>query len=507
MKLALTASQIQGAEQAAIARGVTSRALMERAGREVARHLAGSAPAGRVAIVCGPGQNGGDGWVAARALAEDGRPVHVLATTPPDGLSGDAADAAEAALADGVHWTVPEGVDGFAAGLAEAAAVVDSLLGTGSRGAPRGAVADAVEAIAASGRHVVSVDLPTGVDPDTGAVEGGSVVADSTVTFTAVKPGLLMYPGASRAGDVRVADVGVPADCLPASGAVEVWEREDYARLLPVPAPDAHKNERGRLLIVAGSRAYAGAAALAALGSVRSGAGYVTLAVPESIAQTMQAKLSTVVVTGLAENLGGTLSSKAFGAVMTLAADHDAVVVGPGMTLAHSAVLLVRGLVRELDRPLLVDADGINSFVDAVDLLFAREGPLVLTPHPGELARLLGVAAPLVQADRVTFARRLSGEGRVCVLKGARTVLAGSGRTVLCTAGNPGMATAGSGDVLAGIAGTFLAQGLAPLDAAALAVHLHASAGDHAAQALTQTCMSAEDIPSFMPAAVRSLRP
>lgn len=505
MRQALSAAQSRAAEEAAVVRGVTLRDLMERAGRAVADHVLEAAPSGRVAVVCGPGNNGGDGWVAARALLEAGRDVHVLTAVPMAELSGEAGDAAAAAEAAGVRWAAPADADAFAVELAGAEVVVDALLGIGSLGAPRGLVADAVAAIERLGAYVVSVDLPSGVDADTGAVPGEAVAADATVTFTALKPGLLLLPGATRAGDVLVTDVGVPPECLPADDVVEVWTQGEYAEILPVAAPDAHKNKRGRVLLVAGSRAYTGAAALAATGALRAGAGYVTLAVPESIAQTMQVKLTSVVVVGLPQNAGGTLASKTFDAVMGLAAEHDAVVIGPGMTLAHSTVLLVRKLVRELNTPVVLDADGLNAFVDALELLLARRGSILLTPHPGELGRLLGVAAGLIQGDRVSAARRLAGPARACALKGARTVVTGAGRTVVSMAGNPGMATAGAGDVLAGMAGTFLAQGLPPFEAGALAVHLHATAGDRAAEALTRTCMTAEDIPAFLPAAVKAL--
>ncbi|TLM70290.1 MAG: NAD(P)H-hydrate dehydratase, partial [Actinobacteria bacterium] len=413
--------------------------------------------------------------------------------------------AAKRAAESGVPWRAPSGPDEFADAIGEPAVVVDAVFGVGLTKAPAEPFAAAIRAIDACGAFVVSADVPSGVDSDTGRVPGRAVRANLTVTFTALKPGLLLYPGAERTGHVSVADVGVPADCLPATDVLEVWDAADYRRVLPVAPRDAHKNDRGRVLVVAGSRAYTGAAALAVAGAQRMGAGYVTLAVPESIAPTMQVKLTSAVVVGLPENPGGTLASKTLDAVDDLARDHDAVVVGPGLTVASGTVLLVRKLVRDLALPLVLDADGLNALVDAVELLDARQYPTVLTPHPGELARLLSTDAVSVQSDRVSSAMRLTGEHRCCVLKGARTVVAGSGRRVVTLTGNPGMATAGAGDVLAGMTGTLLAQGVAPLAAGALAAHLHGAAGDAAADALTETCVMAEDIADHLPQAVRGI--
>lgn len=505
MKYAYRAQQLRDAESAAEAKGVALADLMERAGRAVASCVRSSAPGGRIAVVTGKGNNAGDGWVAARLLREAGRDVFVVTCAAPDALSPLAAAAAERAAAAGVHRVSPASPADFPDAVSGAAVVVDAVFGIGLTEAPSQPFAAAIDAINGCGAFVVSADVPSGVDSDSGRVPGSAVRANLTVSFTGLKPGLLLYPGAERCGSVSVADVGVPEDCLPSDDVLEVWDGADYRRVLPVAPRDAHKNDRGRVLVVAGSRAYTGAAALAALGAQRMGAGYVTVAVPESIAATMQVKLTSAVVVGLPENPGGTLASKTLDAVADLSRDHDALVVGPGLTVASGTVLLVRKLVRDLPLPLVLDADGLNALVDATELLTAREYPTVLTPHPGELARLLGTDSAAVQSDRVSSAMRLAGDSRACVLKGARTVVAGAGRRVVTLPGNPGMASAGAGDVLAGMTATLLAQGVGPFAAGALAAQLHALAGDAAADELTETCMIAEDIATHLPHAVRRL--
>jgi len=351
----------------------------------------------------------------------------------------------------------------------------------------------------------VSADVPTGVDSDTGAVLGPAVAADVTVTFSAPKIGLVQYPGAGYAGEVVVADVGVPSELLSPSEAPEIWSDTDYAALLPLPAPDAHKNQRGRVLVVAGSGAYPGAAVLAVRGAQRMGAGYVTLAVPATIARIVQSHLVSGVVVGMPENPGHTFASRDADRILDMVSDYDAVVLGPGLTVARGAVTVVRTLVASLLIPLVVDADGLNALVDATELLASREAPTVITPHPGELGRLLCGSAVDVQANRLQAASVL-GRGTVsCVLKGAGTVTAGQGRAVINTSGGPALATAGTGDVLAGMIGALLATGRSSLEAGALGAFLHGRAGEAAAELLTPVCVNAEDIPDQIPVAVAEL--
>ena len=501
---ALTAAQMRAAEERAVAeRGVRLSDLMARAGGAIASEVGSRAPEGDVAILAGAGNNGGDGWVAARELASSGRRVHVFARVAPDELSDIAADAASAALAVGVGWSADRAPS--ADELGSFSCVVDALLGIGLTGPLRQDLLPWVEAANGAGTFVLAADVPTGVDSDTGAVLGSAVMADVTVTFSAPKIGLVQYPGAACAGEVVVADVGMPSEFLAPEHAPEVWSESDYAALLPIAAPDAHKNLRGRVLVVAGSGAYPGAAVLAVRGAQRMGAGYVTLAVPASVVATVQSHLISGVVVGMPENPGHTFASRVADRILEMVSDYDAVVLGPGFTVARGAVTVARTLVASLPVPLVVDADGLNALVDATGLLLSREAPTVITPHPGELGRLLSRPATEVQSDRLRAASELAQGSVACVLKGAGTITAAGGRSVINTSGGPALATAGTGDVLAGMIGALLATGLPALEAGALGSYLHGRAGDAAAELLTPVCVNAQDIPDQIPAAVAEL--
>ena len=341
--------------------------------------------------------------------------------------------------------------------------------------------------------------------PTAGTVPGAAIEADCTVTFSALKRGLVVYPGGGYSGDVVVADIGIDPALTDVAGAAEVWTAEEYAAILPRPRADAHKNDRGRVLVIAGSAAYPGAAVLAALGAARAGAGYVTLAVPESVVAIAQSHLLSVPVVGLPQGRTHAFSSSALDKALQLARDYDAVVLGPGLTLADGAVVTARGIVARLELPLVIDADALNALVDAHELIDKRTAPTVLTPHPGELARLLDTTAAKIQADRLGASASLAARNTAVVLKGAGTVISGAGRQVINVSGSPALATAGSGDVLSGIIGAYLAQGLSPLEAGALGAYVHGRAGEAAASALTPICVNAEDLPGFVPAAVAEL--
>jgi NAD(P)H-hydrate epimerase len=474
---------------------------MQSAGSAVAREVAAHVPEGAVVVLAGAGNNGGDGWVAARQLHAAGRDVRVLSLSDPASLEDMAFEAAADAIHAGVRFSVPA-TPPSPNDLADAACVVDALLGIGATGALRVPLDDWVGAVNSCGGFVVAVDVPTGVDSDTGAVAGVAVEADCTVTFSAIKRGLVLYPGAAFSGEVVVVGVGIEESLTEIPDAPEVWTQEEYASLVPLPASDTHKNARGRVLVVAGSSAFPGAAILAARGAMRAGAGYVTLAVPEAVVPIAQNHLLACPVVGLPQARTRTLASIALEKVLSLARDYDAVVMGPGLTVANGAAAVARGMVARITTPLLIDADGLNALVDARDLLLRRAAPTVLTPHPGELARLLGRSASEIQADRVFSSAELAGDQRAVVLKGAGTVTSCGGRQVINTSGSPALATAGTGDVLAGVIGALLAQGLGVLEAGALGAYLHGRAGEAAAAELTPLCVTAEDIPEFLPSAV-----
>jgi hydroxyethylthiazole kinase-like uncharacterized protein yjeF len=507
MQYALDAARMRAAERKAVAQGgVTLAVLMERAGAALASEVSKRVPAGRIAVVAGKGNNGGDGWVAARHLRAAGREVLVVALAAPETLSGEAAAAARDAVAAGVSWESVGRPSELPALLSNVAVIVDAIFGVGFSGVVREPYTSAIDAIDAAEAFVVSADIPSGVDSDTGAVHGPAVHAEVTVTFAVPKPGLLIHPGAAHAGEIVVADIGLQLQAVDTLGSLEIWDRGDYRACLPIPAPDAHKGVRGSVLLVAGSRLYAGSAVLAAAGAMRMGAGYVFAAVPASVAPVMQAALPHVIAVGLAETVEGTIAEGSVDRIIRLASEVDAVVLGPGLTSHAEATEIVRRLIETLPGPLVLDADGLNAFADlGPAAIMARTGATVVTPHPGELARLLDVTVQEVQADRLGSARRFQGGALACVLKGAGTIVASGGRAVVTRAGNPGMATAGAGDVLSGMIGTLLAQGVGPLEAGALGAYIHARAGDLAAVELTEICLTAKDLPAFVPPAVREL--
>ena len=506
MYRALTAQQSRSAEEAAIVTGgMTVLGLMRAAGAALAREVLERVPEGRIVVLCGRGNNGGDGWVAAHVLRAAGRDVRVVALAEPGALEGAAADAAAEADIGGVPWAVGDDGDAVAEDLSGAAVAVDAILGTGASLPLREPVASWCRAMNASGAVVISADMPTGVDSDTGAVDEAAVSADCTVTFATAKRGLVLFPGAAHAGDVVVADIGIAPEHWDVPGSPELWTESEYAALLPLPAPDAHKNSRGRVLVIAGSGAYPGAAVLAARGAMRMGAGYVTVAVPDTVVRVVQSHLAAAPVVGLPSSRARSFSSNAASAALDLAHDYDAVVLGPGLTLADGAVAVVRALVRRLAKPLVIDADGLNALVDAAELVSERSAPTVLTPHPGELARLTGVSPAEVQADRVSSSARYATATTTVVLKGAGTIISGESRQVVTTSGSPALATAGTGDVLAGMVGALLAKGMTPLTSGAVAAYVHGKAGEVAASRFTPLCATAEDLPDCIAEAVGEL--
>jgi len=506
VRLALTRKGVTAAEGWAVeSLGIGLAELMERAGQAVAAEVLARSVAGSIVVFCGAGNNGGDGWVASRLLHEAGREVVVVTASEPGRVGGIAGDATLAAVESGVRWVVAPGE--FPDGILDGCSVViDSIFGIGFRVGPIASPYDAwIAAINSHDALVISVDIPSGVDADTGQAATPAVKADVTVAVIAPKVGSMLYPGAELSGEVAVRDIGVSGAGAGSLGGLELWDREEYCALLPHFGPATHKKSRGRVLIVAGSGAYPGAAILAAMGSQRSGAGYVSLVVPHSIAPIVQTRLPSVVVIPAEEEAPQVFSAGASAVIAGMACDFDAVVIGPGMTREPGATALIRELLETLDAPVVLDADGINAVVGAPHLPENRKAPTIITPHAGELARVLGVTPEEVQSDRVGQATRLAGPHLCCVLKGARTLIAAEDRLVLNLPGGVELATAGTGDVLAGIIGTFLAQGLSPLEAGALGAFAHGFAAESAAAKMTNRCVIAEDIPDFLPEAFRYL--
>jgi hydroxyethylthiazole kinase-like uncharacterized protein yjeF len=471
------AASMRGIDRWAIEeRGVAGLDLMERAGAGVTRAVERVAPDGPVTVVCGKGNNGGDGLVVARLLRDAGREVTIVCVAPPEDFAGDARTNLDRLPGDGpVRW--PEGA------CAQAAVLVDALLGTGFEGEPRGVVAEAIDAVNRAGAPVVSVDVPSGVDTSTGVVAGRAVRAAVTVTFHAAKPGLWIHPGKAHAGEVETIDIGIPR------GAPEDADIGLIAPAvldaLPRRGADSTKFSSGHVLVAGGSRGLTGAPRMASYAAMRAGAGYVTACVPVSLQTTIaSAGPSELMTRGLPDDDGGGLSVDGVESVLEAAKRGGALALGPGLGRGDGAIAFARALAREAGVALVLDADGLNAHAGRLTDLAARSAPTVLTPHAGELGRLLELDSEEIERERLRYTRAAAEQaGAVVVLKGDDTLIADpSGRVAVSPGGSPALATAGTGDVLTGVIAALLSQGLDAFAAAGSGVWLHAAAGREAAR-------------------------
>jgi hydroxyethylthiazole kinase-like uncharacterized protein yjeF len=471
------AQRMRDTDRWAIAeQGIPGIELMESAGAGLAALVAELAPGdGPVAIVCGKGNNGGDGYVAARHLREAGRDVRVLTTGPVAELEGDAATNAERLPGEAPAPFAPERLDG-------AALAVDAILGTGASGEPRGAAADAIAALNEWEGPVIACDVPSGVDASTGEVAGGAVRAVATATFAAAKPGLWINPGKAHAGATRVVDIGIPPRAPVAAPDVGLIHDASVLALVPRRRPGWTKFDSGHVLVAGGARGLSGAPCLAAEAAQRAGAGYVTACVPASLEPIFEVRLLEVMTRGLPDR-DGAHTEAGVDEVLELAQRGGALVAGPGVGKSDGAAAFVRRLVRETDVAVLLDADGLNAHAGDLAALAARTAPTVLTPHEGELGRLLGIDSAAVKARRLHHAREAARTAdAIVVLKGDDTLVAEPGGTVAVSPGaSAGLATAGTGDVLSGVIAAILARGVDSFAAACAGVRLHARAGVHAA--------------------------
>ncbi len=515
MKL-LTSAEMRELEERTEAAGVSTETLMENAGLAVAQEIwmqLGSLEDRRIAVLVGPGNNGGDGLVAARHLFEWGAQVRVYALRA----------RSDSQWTQTVEMGVPCGTvaedDGFEALealLSGAEAVVDALLGTGSSRPIEGDLAGIMERLGAIRSRtvkpkLVAVDLPTGLDADSGRLDPLAVGADETVTFHAPKVGLYMQPGAAAAGSVQQVEIGIPAG-LDDGLQTEVLERRGAKALLPERPLDGHKGTFGRVLVIAGSARYPGAAVLAARGAYRAGAGLVTIATPQSIASQMVAAVPEATLLPLPEYDEGVISGfAAWEVVRDELGSVDAVVIGCGFGRhEHSGKFVREFLISpEVGRVggVVVDADGLNLLSADTSNLPQAVAPVILTPHPGEMGTLAGMSTDDVQRQRLTLARDRAAEWNChVVLKGANTVVATPDhRARVSEVAQPALATAGTGDVLSGVIGALIAQGLSAFDAATLGVYLHGDAGNRAARARGTIGVTAGDVADQIAMASRSL--
>ena len=515
MRPVLTAEEMRGVDARAVADlGVPGPTLMENAGRGAAEALLAALPERglrtrglRVAIVCGRGGNGGDGFVVARRLKRAGARPDVLLTAPPDALRGDAALKYQELRHAGIAARLVEDAAKVAPVLQRADVIVDALLGTGAHGAPAPLVAALIEAINASGRPVVALDVPSGLPADGAAPAGPVVRAWLTSTFAAAKLALVLGPGVELAGRVSVVPIGVPEPEVARDARTFVLEASDVAPLFPRRPRDVHKGTYGHLLVVAGSLGKTGAAALCARGALRSGVGLVTVATAASAQPTVAALSLEAMTEALPETAAHTLAVKAREPLASLTEARDAVAIGPGLGLDHETRGLVRDLVGTLARPMVVDADALTALADHLHVMRGVHAVRVLTPHPGEMARLIGGTVDDVKRDRLGVARTFAtAHGAYLVLKGARTLIAEpDGRVLINPTGNPGMASGGTGDVLTGIIGALLARGIDAAHAAPAGVYLHGLAGDVAAERMGEEALIAGDVIEALGEAFRRL--
>jgi ADP-dependent NAD(P)H-hydrate dehydratase / NAD(P)H-hydrate epimerase len=468
--------------------GVGSLDLMERAGAAVARAVERLVPDGRVTVVCGKGNNGGDGLVVARLLREAGRETAVVCVADPGELQGDAAanlerlPGAPPVRLDGTPWGEGGEQDG-ASPFERPEAIVDALLGTGFSGAPRGEVAEAIDAIERAGAPVVSVDVPSGVDASTGVVAAAAVHARATVSFHAGKPGLWVRPGKDHAGTVETVEIGIPRGAPGRASAGLI--RDTVLELLPRRSGSSTKFVSGHVLVAGGSSGLTGAPAMASRAAMRAGAGYVATFVPAAVQPVLAGSgIPEVMFHALPES-GGGLDVAGVEQVLEATARGGALALGPGLGRADGAVAFARRLARAARVPLVLDADGLNAHARRPEELGGRVAATVLTPHAGELGRLLDVRSEEIERERLRHVREAAARsGAIVVLKGDDTLIAEPGGTVAVSpGGSPALATAGTGDVLSGVIAAALSQGLEPFEAAAAGVMLHARAGRLAAVA------------------------
>ncbi|NUM89140.1 MAG: NAD(P)H-hydrate dehydratase [Bdellovibrionales bacterium] len=489
-------------------RGIPSLALMERAGWSVARefHRLCRNPSTPVVILCGRGNNGGDGWVAARHLQGWGYRPRVIVTHPPESLSPDSrANWERYRGTPFACWEVWEGASSKGAKwFSDSPVVIDSLLGTGATGAPKEPYSELIRFSEERAKWTLGVDIPSGVEADTGDSPGESVTCRSTVTFGLPKKGHFLGAGLDRTGALAVADIGFPKDLLQnAESEAELIAPAWAAKTLPRYPRSTHKGVRGKTLILAGSPGLLGAAILAARACLAAGSGLVTLGIPASLNAPVKAAVPEAMTLPLPETSDGSIARAALARILEHSSGADAVAIGPGLGSHPETQEVVVECLAKCDRPMALDADGLNALAarGAQAVLRERRGPTVLTPHPGEVARMLGVDKRAVVEDpRVHVERASEQANAIVVLKGPTSfICSGDGHLYLNHYPNDGMATAGSGDVLAGMIGGIVGQQkIDPKDAVCLAVYVHSLAGDLASRRLGHRAMTAVDIISHL---------
>jgi NAD(P)H-hydrate epimerase len=508
----VTAAQMQTLDRRTIQEAkVPGTTLMERAGIGVVTHLmqAWGPPKGKkIVILCGKGNNGGDGLVVARLMAKKGAKLKIALMAPLNELSPDA-KIMYRRLSKVIRpslFTVNPSEESLRSLTQDADLLVDALLGTGLASSVRSPYTFAIEAMNASPAFTVAIDIPSGLDSNTGATLGVAVQADLTVTFGCPKLGLYLDSAIDKVGNIQVVDIGIPQDfVLDLNPHIHLLSQEMVRPLIPPRLPSSHKGTFGHAVIVAGSPGKTGAPAMAGLGALRIGTGLVTVATPQSVSPILESKLLEVMTEPMPESTQHLLGMEAYPVLFAFAATKSALAFGPGLGISPETTELLRHLLPQLEAPCVLDADALNGLAQHCQIFSSMKRPPILTPHPGEMARLLAASSSKqVNEDRIGISRQFAMQHKVIlVLKGARTIIAEpQGHVAICPTGNPGMASAGMGDVLTGMIAGLLAQGLRAWDAARAGVFLHGLAGDLAAATIGEPGLIAGDVITAIPHAL-----
>jgi len=515
MRLVRT-SEIQEMDSLAINRiGIPGAVLMENAARGASRiFLEHFKPAqgSQAVILCGKGNNGGDGYAMARHLAHSGLKVLVISLAKPAQDSGDAGKNLEIIKNMGIeaiNAPTSHELENCYGHIDRCDYIIDGILGTGLSSNVEGIYRQAIQKINSSQKQVMSIDIPSGLNADNGQVMGVAVTADLTVTFGFPKLGQVIFPGAGLVGRLAVVDIGIPdvvADMVKSAHCIT--EQGDFDCLFKERKRDSHKGDRGHLLVLAGSTGKTGAATMTALGALRSGAGLVTVGIPASLNDILEVKLTEAMTVPLPETAAGTLSIKARDEIFRLAEGKSAIAIGPGLSTNHETTALVREIVTACDLPMVIDADGLNALAEEPGILKKLDGKKILTPHPGEMGRLTGIRTSGIQLDRIGSATRFIEEYKCClVLKGARTLITESAdRLYVNPTGNPSLSSGGAGDVLTGIISGLLTRGMPVIKAATAGVFLHGLAADLLSEEMGEAGVLASDLLDVMPGLMESLR-
>jgi NAD(P)H-hydrate epimerase len=511
----VTAAEMQEMDRKTIESfGLPGRVLMENAGRGATRFLLKhfrSVPRKEIGVIAGRGNNGGDGFVIARYLCQKGLRVKVYLLSDAGAVKGDAAANLDLLAPMGIALIEIPDENKFAkvrAGMRHIDLWVDAILGTGLKSDVKGFFRNVIAFINSLEKPVFAVDIPSGLNSDTGQPCGTCIRANATATFAFAKTGHLMQPGATLTGRLNIVDIGIP-DII--AGQIKAKQFCLTPRLIrnyfQPRESDTHKGTTGHLLVIAGSPGKTGAAAMTAMSALRCGAGLVSLGVPQSINAVLETQVLEAMTEALPEIENGRLGDSAFDAIMRLAEGKRCLAIGPGLGLADETKSLVSRIVEHCPVPLVIDADGLNSLNEQIGILHKSKMPAILTPHPGEMARLTGATTRVVQADRIKAARNFAAQFNVhMVLKGAATVIAHpDGRAYINSTGNPGMASGGMGDVLTGAIAGLLTQGFSPESAAHAGVYLHGAAADTLSQSAGPYGFLAGEVMDGIPGELKKL--